>query len=89
MKRASEVPPVVESLGLPPVTASMAPATSSTNGPGCATKELAFDGSQSTCQRMLLPAASAAMRSTSAFRDSWLCRSLKRMLKRARAARRE
>ena len=44
MKRASEVPPVVESTGVRPVTSRIALATVSVKGPGAVTKTLAFDG---------------------------------------------
>ena len=54
MKRASDVPPVVESFGVAPVTSLIAPETRSTKAPGSATNESAFDGSQSMCQRTLL-----------------------------------
>ena len=45
MKRASEVPPLVDSSGLRPVTFAMASVTSSVKGPGLVTNTPAFDGS--------------------------------------------
>ena len=50
MKRASEVPPVVDSSGLRPVTSLTAFATSSVNGPGLVTNTSAFDGSHSNAK---------------------------------------
>ena len=47
MKRASDVPPVVESFGFRPVTSAMASTARSVNGPGLVTKTSAFDGSHS------------------------------------------
>ena len=41
------------------------------NGPGSATNELAFDGSQSMCQR-IRPAAAAARFSISILSEAWL-----------------
>src|SRR5215469_4752873 len=86
MKRASDVPPVVESLGSFAVTSLIAADTRSTNGPGLVTNESAFDGSHSICQRIRPAAASAARFSTNILSEVWLWQSLKRMLKRARAS---
>src|SRR3954453_6308843 len=46
MKRASEVPPEVDSSGLRPVTSSIADTASSVNGPGLVTNTFEFEGSQ-------------------------------------------
>src|SRR5947209_7746390 len=89
MKRASDVPPVVDSIGVRPVTSVMALLIISTNGPGVVTNTSELDGSQSMCQRMRFPAASRARRSTSARSSSRARVSLKRMLKRARLRRNE
>jgi hypothetical protein len=86
MKRASEVPPVVDSFGVRPVTSVMALLIIATNGPGVVRNTSEFDDSQSMCQRMLLPAAFATRRSTSSRSSARLRMSLKRMLKRARAS---
>src|SRR5450759_5438185 len=43
MKRASEVPPLVESCGVRPVTFVIASVTSSVNGPGSVTNTQAFE----------------------------------------------
>ena len=47
MKRASEVPPVVDRCGVRPVTSAIAPVTRSTNGPCLVRKTSAFEGCQS------------------------------------------
>src|SRR4029079_5520153 len=86
MKRASEVPPVVDSSGLRPVTSVTAPATSSVNGPVSTTNTSALDGSNCNEKRMLLPAALAARSSNSCFKESCVWQSLKRMLNRALAS---
>src|SRR6266436_2777884 len=86
MKRASDVPPVVESFGSFAVTSLIASETRSTNGPGLVTNESEFDGSHSMCQRIRPAAASPARFSISTLSEVWLCRSLNRILKRARAS---
>ena len=57
MKRASEVPPLVLSSGLRPVTSSIAATARSVKGPGFVTNTLAFEGSHTMRARIRLPAA--------------------------------
>src|SRR6202012_2663011 len=57
MKRASEVPPLVLSSGLRPVTCSMAATARSVNAPGLVTNTLEFDGSHTIRARIRLPGA--------------------------------
>ena len=47
MKRASDVPPVVDSSGRVPVTSAIASDTSSTNGARLGQERVGFDGCQS------------------------------------------
>jgi hypothetical protein len=65
MKRASEVPPEVESSGLRPVTSSIAATARSVNGPGFVTNTSEFEGSHTMRALMRLPAAFASRASTS------------------------
>ena len=79
MKRASEVPPVVLSSGVRPVTCLTAAATRSLNGPGGVTK-----ASPETFTRRSKRPPTPAQRSVSHVSTSpAVCRSLKRTLKRA------
>src|SRR5665647_74558 len=55
MKRASEVPPEVESSGLRPVTSSIAATARSVKGPGFVTNTLELDGSHTIRARIQLP----------------------------------
>ena len=86
MKRASEVPPVVDNFGLRPVTSATAFATNSVKGPGLVTNTPAFDGSHWNANLIFPPVAFAAHCSISFFSESSVCLSLKRILKRARAS---
>ena len=52
MKRASDVPPVVDSTGVRPVTSVTAFEIIATNGPGEVRNTSEFDGSQSMLQRI-------------------------------------
>ena len=76
MKRASEVPPLVESSGLRPVTSSIAATARSVNGPGLVTNTFEFDGSQTMRALMRLPQAFASRASTRSRRLCCVCRSL-------------
>ena len=69
MKRASEVPPLVESAGRRPVTSSTAAATRSVNGPRVVRKASALLGSKVSAKR-LPSAAVLTRRSISALRVS-------------------
>ena len=69
MKRASEVPPPVESEGLRPVTSVTASATRSVNGPGLVRKATALLGSKVSVARPPTSAA-ATRRAISAERES-------------------
>ena len=69
MKRASEVPPEVESSGSLPVTSFTVFATSSVNGLGVVTNTSAFDDCHSNAKRDLPPAAATARRSISALSE--------------------
>ena len=53
MKRASEVPPVVDRLGWRPVTSTMIFATSPTNAPGSVRNTSELDGAKSRRQRIV------------------------------------
>ena len=85
MKRASEVPPLVESSGLRPVTSSIALTARSVKAPGFVTNTLELEYSHTMRARMRLPQAFASRSSTSARSVSWVWLSLKRMLNFARA----
>ena len=85
MKRASDVPPEVESSGLRPVTSSIALTARSVNAPGFVTNTLELEYSHTMRARMRLPQAFASRSSTSARSVSWVWLSLKRMLNFARA----
>ena len=67
MKRASDVPPVVESAGFRPVTSAIALATRSVNGPGSTTNTSALEGSHSKAKRILPSAAFSARWSLTAW----------------------
>src|SRR5260370_42298210 len=82
MKRASEVPPLVDSAGRRPVTASTAPATRSVKGPRSVTKASALVESKSSERRA--PPTAATLRAVSADRVLGVQRSLKRTLKTSR-----
>src|SRR6185437_3718721 len=60
MKRASDVPPPVESDGVRPVTSRTAAATRSVNGPGLVRKATALVGSRASVARS--PSSAAASR---------------------------
>ena len=85
MKRASEVPPEVESSGLRPVTSSIALTARSVKAPGLVTNTLELEYSHTMRARMRLPQAFASRSSTSARSVSCVWLSLKRMLNFARA----
>ena len=85
MKRASDVPPLVESAGLRPVTSSTALATRSVKAPRLVRNATALVGSKLSATRAP-PAAAATRRSISALRVCGVHRSLKRMLKTRRTS---
>ena len=86
MKRASEVPPEVESSGVVPVSAATAPTTRSVKGPGSVRKlspEISKRAAMPTPKAAAARSASSSIQSLSE-RPVWA--SLKRMLTVARAS---
>ena len=86
MKRASDVPPVVDSSHSTPATSRMAPATRSLSGPGGVKKDLPETSTEANSIVPLPPSAALArsmrsLRCASSVLD--VHRSLKRVLKRA------
>src|SRR5690242_11083480 len=86
MKRASDVPPVVDNSGVRPVASAIAFATISVNGPGLVTNTFAFEYCHSNLNCTAFPAALRVRSSSSAFSESCVWQSLKRILKLARAS---
>src|SRR5205807_6049216 len=81
MKRASEVPPVVLSSGVRPVTAPIAALRHSLTGPGGTRKDSPLTSQAS----FTLPPTAASFSATQDLRVSLVHRSLKRILNVARA----